>query len=54
MRWFTWLKSEPSAASIEWSVRRALYDDARLRDADLEQRNGLCSKCSSGRFPAIG
>jgi osmotically-inducible protein OsmY len=34
MRLFNWFSAEPTAKSIEWSVRRALYGDARLRDLD--------------------
>ncbi len=34
MRLFKWFKTEPTPTSIEWSVRRALYGDARLRDLD--------------------
>jgi osmotically-inducible protein OsmY len=34
MRLFNWFTSEPTPKSIEWSVRRALYGDARLRDLD--------------------
>ena len=34
MRLFQWFKTEPTPTSIEWSVRRALYGDARLRDMD--------------------
>jgi osmotically-inducible protein OsmY len=34
MRLLNWFKREPTADSIEWSVRRALYGDPRLRDLD--------------------
>jgi osmotically-inducible protein OsmY len=34
MRLFNWFKSETTPKSIEWSVRRALYADPRLRDLD--------------------
>jgi osmotically-inducible protein OsmY len=34
MRLLKWFKTEPTPTAIEWSVRRALYGDARLRDLD--------------------
>jgi osmotically-inducible protein OsmY len=34
MRWFTWFNGEPTPATIEWRVRRAVYGERRLRDVD--------------------
>jgi osmotically-inducible protein OsmY len=35
MRLLKWFNSETTPKSIEWSVRRALYADPRLRDLDV-------------------
>ena len=34
MRWFKWRRSEKTPNALEWSVRRSLHGDGRLRDAD--------------------
>ncbi len=34
MPWLNWWKSEPTPTAVEWSVRRALHGNSRLRDFD--------------------
>ncbi|PYR46638.1 MAG: hypothetical protein DMF89_21410 [Acidobacteria bacterium] len=53
MRWFEWWKRKPTIEALVWSVRRAVYSDARFRDFEAP-RIGIAADAGSGQIILTG